>query len=298
MNELEWLSDQRPEVRGAGRRDDGARAARAARARRQRAPRAPERRRHAPAARDAERAAPRVADRRSPPPPSRCSRSPIVVVAGALPSGDGVPGVDAAIGAPTAAEAAPLVQALAADRGSSPRRPGDATLVIRSHDFPDGEGLHRRRPLPRRRPLLLRRRPLAQLKAAGESGRSGDDDLEREAALAAIELAPDEARQRMIDATWGGKQPPADEGRAAALAADARQAQAPERAARAETDDRRQPHLVRQHGRADRRRRPQDVRAGRDEAARDDRHRQGHRPRRHARPDRQRGLLRTATRRP
>jgi hypothetical protein len=131
----------------------------------------------------------------------------IVVVAGALPSGDGPA---KRLGAPAVAEAAPLVK-LARQIQQLPAPTGDATLVLRSHDFPEakdftGADLY----LDDGR--YYYGTTLAQLKAVGKADDLGEGvpKQEREAAIAAVGLAPDAARERMLAATWPGNHKPAE----------------------------------------------------------------------------------------
>jgi hypothetical protein len=145
----------------------------------------------------------------------------IVVAAGALPSGDDGPARQIAthIGAPTAAEAAPLVK-LSKQIQQLPAPTGDATLVLRSHDFPTtkdftGADLY----LDDGR--YFYGMTLAQLRAVGKADDLGEGvpKQERDAAIAAVDLAPDVARERMLAASWpGGHKPAASETSPANLA--------------------------------------------------------------------------------
>ena len=197
MNELEWLTDDRPDVAATRRRDDRPRPRRAAGPRGRRATRvgaasaggasAPRRGPRARRAVAAPRKAPLYALA------AAVFAVAIVVVAGALPSGDGRPAVARIVGGPAPAEAA-LVK-LSQRIQAAPTPTGDATLVLRSHHFPDGEGLHRRRPLPRRRPLLLRHHARRARGTNTNDLGEGVPKLEREAAKAAITLPSDQARR-------------------------------------------------------------------------------------------------------
>jgi hypothetical protein len=115
MNELEWLSEQRPEIQ-----PDPAAQARVRRALRYHArPPVPKHRRAAP------------------------RRAGFVAVAALFAAAMAIawpatsPDVTAPIGTPEVAEAAPLVL-LAEKIAAEPEPKGDATLVQRSHHFPDG----------------------------------------------------------------------------------------------------------------------------------------------------------------
>jgi hypothetical protein len=130
----------------------------------------------------------------------------MVVAAGALPSGDGTP-APRIIG-PAPAEAA-LVR-LSHRIQQQPAPPGDATLVLRSHHFPDkrdftGADLY----LDDGR--YFYGSTLAELQRATDDTGEGVPKLEREAAKAAVGLPDDQARRRMIDATFGSHGRPAVE---------------------------------------------------------------------------------------
>jgi hypothetical protein len=116
MNELEWLSEQRPEVE-----EDLAAQARARRALRDHA---------RPAVPKHRRAAPRRA--------GFVAVAALFAAAMAIAWPTNGPDVPAPIGTPEVAEAAPLVL-LAEKIAAEPEPTGDATLVQRSHRFPDGE---------------------------------------------------------------------------------------------------------------------------------------------------------------
>ena len=197
MNELEWLAEQRPDVVGADEETTAyARTALLAYAVNGGGTERPQRRggggRRRPYALLVTAAA--------------LVAIAIVVVAGALPSGDGVK----RIGAPPVAEAAPLVE-LARQIQQLPAPTGDATLVLRSHDFPEakdftGADLY----LDDGR--YYYGMTLAQLKAVSKADDLGDGvtKQERDAAIAAVGLAPDAARERMLAATWPGGHKPAE----------------------------------------------------------------------------------------
>jgi hypothetical protein len=110
------------------------------------------------------------------------------------------------------AEAAPLVK-LAKRIQQQPAPTGDATLVLRSHHFPDrhdftGADLY----LDDGRYYFSE--TLKGLEAVGKADDIGEGVPKRElqAAVAANDLGQDAARQRMIDATWaGGHEPTAAE---------------------------------------------------------------------------------------
>jgi hypothetical protein len=129
----------------------------------------------------------------------------IVVAAGALPSGGGPTPRIRGIG-PAPAEAA-LVK-LSHRIQEQPKPAGDATLVLRSHHFPDkhdftGADLY----LDDGR--YFYGMTLDELKAARDDIGEGVPKLEREAAKAAVSLPAEQARRKMIDATFGPKGEPA-----------------------------------------------------------------------------------------
>jgi hypothetical protein len=129
----------------------------------------------------------------------------IVVVAGALPSGDDGPARQIAkhIGAPTAAEAAPLVKF--SKRIAAQATPtGDATLVLRSQEVP-GEGIVTGADLYVDDGHYYFAHTLGQLRGSGTSKDVGDDIINREvlAAKAAVGLTSEEARKAVIAATLG-----------------------------------------------------------------------------------------------
>jgi hypothetical protein len=126
MNELEWLTDERPPVAAPDDETTArARAALVAHAlgERELAPAGP--------ARDERARRPRKAPLYAL--AAAVFAVAIVVVAGALPSGNGA--APRVVGAPPAAEAALVT--LAKQLEAAPAPPGDATLVLRSHRFPD-----------------------------------------------------------------------------------------------------------------------------------------------------------------
>ncbi|HEY6891878.1 MAG TPA: hypothetical protein VI300_29020 [Solirubrobacter sp.] len=138
----------------------------------------------------------------------------IVVASGALPSGEG-PQIAHRI-APPVAEAAPLVK-LAKRIQQQPAPTGDATLVFRTHHFPEAKGFTGA-------DLYLDDgryyfgATLAELKAVKATDDIGEGVPKREhdAAVAANDLDPQAARKAMIDATWaGGHAPTAAENQAA-----------------------------------------------------------------------------------
>ena len=182
----------------------------------------------------------------------------IVVVAGALPSGDGRP----ALADRRRAGARRGARWSGSPSGSRPRRrqPGDATLVScarttsRTRDdftgadlyFDDGRYFYGI--------------TLAELEQNDDRHRRGRAELEREAAKAAISLPADQARRKMIDATFGPKGEPAagrgvDKAAAAARDEKLKHMTGPTPTPAPKRDDRRQPRLDRRHGHADRRRR-------------------------------------------
>lgn len=228
MNELEWLNDERPEVAAPDEETTShARAALLAYAvGGERVPAGARRPSQATGLRPTGRMllGPAVA------PPQRGGRKgrrrpiglfvtaaavfgvAIVVVAGALPSGDDGPARQIAkhIGAPTAAEAAPLAK-LSKRIQQLPAPTGDATLVLRSHDFPTatdftGADLY----LDDGR--YYYGMTLDQLKAVGKADDLGEGvpKQERDAAIAANDLTPDQARERMLAASWPGNHKPAE----------------------------------------------------------------------------------------
>jgi hypothetical protein len=128
----------------------------------------------------------------------------IVVAAGALPSGNGAA---PHLGAPAPAEAA-LVK-LAKRIQQAPAPAGDATLVLRSHHFPDGKDFTGA-DLYLDDGRYFYGMTLAELKAAKDDLGEGVPKLEREAAKAAVDLPADQARRRMIAATFGSHGEPVD----------------------------------------------------------------------------------------
>jgi hypothetical protein len=134
----------------------------------------------------------------------------IVVVAGALPSGDEgpAPRIAARLGAPTAAEAKPLAK-LARRIAAQPAPTGDATLVLRSHHLANGHDFTGA-DLYLDDGRYFFGATLDELKAVGGGDDLGEGvpGLEREAAEAAISLPAGQARQKMIDATFGPKGEP------------------------------------------------------------------------------------------
>jgi hypothetical protein len=233
MNELDWLTAERPEVPGpdeettararaallthaAGeppawvRGDDAAWVHDAA-------PVGPARGRvtaGAGPARD------RARRRARSPRPGRASRGPrkaplyslaaavfavaIVVAAGALPSGDG--SAPPIVGGPAPAEAA-LVK-LSERIQAAPTPTGDATLVLRSHHFPDAKDFTGA-DLYFDDGRYYYGITLAELKQNTNDIGDGVPKLERDAAKAAVTLPPDRARRKMIDATFGAQGEPA-----------------------------------------------------------------------------------------
>jgi hypothetical protein len=127
----------------------------------------------------------------------------LVVVAGALPSGDGSPRI---VGAPAPAEAALVT--LAHRIQAAPAPPGDATLVLRSHHFPVAKGFTGA-DLYLDDGRYFYGMTMAELKAAKDDIGEGVPKLERDAAEDAVSLPPDQARRRMIDATFGPRGEPA-----------------------------------------------------------------------------------------
>jgi hypothetical protein len=128
----------------------------------------------------------------------------IVVGAGALPSGDGAS--QRIVGGPAPAEAA-LVK-LAKRIQHTPAPTGDATLVFRSHHFPDGKDFTGA-DLYLDDGRYFYGMTMAELEAAKDDIGEGVPKLEREAAKAAVSLPSDQARRKMIDATFGPKGEPA-----------------------------------------------------------------------------------------
>jgi hypothetical protein len=196
MNELEWLNDQRPEV-AAPDEETTAHARAALLAHSAVAP--PQR-------------SPRLEPRRS----GRAGlyavaafvfAIAIVVVAGALPSGDDGPARQLAkkIGAPTAAEAAPLVK-LSKRIAAQPAPTGDATLVQRVQHYPKGDSTTGN-DLYFDDGRYYYGATSEELKQSTDLG-EGVPKLERDAALAANTKPADQARRMMIDATWGPKGEP------------------------------------------------------------------------------------------
>ena len=100
-----------------------------------------------------------------------------------------------------------------------PEPKGDATLILRSHHFPNGQRLHRAPTSTSTTAATSTARP----RRSSRPPRSTRDynDLVVKAALAARALPPAQARQRMIDATWGGKEPTKADLAPPAAAADA-----------------------------------------------------------------------------
>ena len=131
----------------------------------------------------------------------------IVVVAGALPSGDGP--ARRIVGAPAPAEAALVT--LAQRFQAAPAPTGDATLVLRSHHFPGGAKDFTGADLYLDDGRYFYGITLAELQDNASYGDLGEGvpKLEREAAKAAITLPAAQARRKMIDATFGPKGEPA-----------------------------------------------------------------------------------------
>jgi hypothetical protein len=209
MNELEWLTDRRPDTPAPDDETTAhARAALLAHAVGETGP-----------ARDA---APRSSRHRAAP-ARRPRKAPlytlaaavfaiaIVVVAGALPSGDGP---TRRIGAPVVAEAAPLVK-LSNRIAAEPAPTGDATLVKREQHYPDRETTTGN-DLYFDDGRYFYGDTLEQLKQFGADLGEGIPMQQREAAEAAVDLPPDQARQRFYDSTWPGGHEPATQPAAAA----------------------------------------------------------------------------------
>ena len=210
MNELEWLTESARTWRDPTTRPPPAPAPRCWPTRRGRAdPRGC--------------AAPATAtrrDRRGRAPPRAPRKAPlyalaaavfavaIVVVAGALPSGDGAdPRISRIVGGPAPAEAA-LVK-LSQRIKAAPTPTGDATLVLRSHHFPPPAKDFTGADLYFDDGRYYYGITLAELEQNTNDIGEGVPKLEREAAKAAITLPSDQARRRMIDATFGPHGEPA-----------------------------------------------------------------------------------------
>ncbi len=206
MNELEWLTENRPDVAGpddettararaallthaAGEPPAWVRGTDAVRPDRGRAPRRP-------------RKAPLYALA------AAVFAVAIVVVAGALPSGDGAdPRISRIVGGPAPAEAA-LVK-LSQRIKAAPTPTGDATLVLRSHHFPPPAKDFTGADLYFDDGRYYYGITLAELEQNTNDLGEGVPKLEREAAKAAITLPSDQARRSMIDATFGPHGEPA-----------------------------------------------------------------------------------------
>lgn len=179
MNELEWLTDHRPEVE-----DDELARARARRALLEHADPPPARRRRGSAWR------PRLA---------------FVSVAALTAAGMAIawptdgPSPTPVIGPPQEAVAAPLVR-LSQKIAQAPEPKGDATLVHRSHHFPDGRDFTGN-DLYLDDGRYFYGATKAELKASALHNDINDDLL---AAAAKSD------REGVIDATWGGKRPKED----------------------------------------------------------------------------------------
>ncbi|WP_028066308.1 hypothetical protein [Solirubrobacter soli] len=133
----------------------------------------------------------------------------IVVGAGALPSGDdgASPRIGRIVGGPAPAEAALVKFARRIQQQPAPT--GDATLVQRSHHFPDGSKDFTGADLYLDDGRYFYGMTMAELKAAKDDIGEGVPKLEREAAKAAIGVPVAQARRKMIDATFGPKGEPA-----------------------------------------------------------------------------------------
>jgi hypothetical protein len=190
MNELEWLTDERPPV--AAPDEDTTAWARAALL-----AHALGKNEAGPARRRAPRKAPLYTLA------AAVFAVAIVVAAGALPSGDGP--ARRIVGGPAPADAALVT--LAERIQAAPPPTGDATLVLRSHHFPDkrdftGADLY----FDDGR--YFYGITLAELKQNTDDIGEGVPKLERDAARAAITLPDAQARRKMIDATFGPRASP------------------------------------------------------------------------------------------
>ena len=139
-----------------------------------------------------------------------------VVAVSTLPAGDG----PARLGTPEAV-AAPLVRLSNAIQ-QEPEPTGDATLVLRTHEFPDGKEGFTGADLYLDSGRYFYAQTRKELRGLKEDTGSRAVKREINAAVAALELPPAEARARMITATFDGHEPPKDAPQPAAALAEKR----------------------------------------------------------------------------